>query len=50
MLGGVLLVMMSDPVTRASFTDPLVQVVMTIAIGVMALGYLFMRNEVMKAV
>jgi Flp pilus assembly protein TadB len=50
MLGGVLLVMMSDPVTRASFTDPLVQVVMTIAIGVMAIGYLFMRNEVMKAV
>jgi Flp pilus assembly protein TadB len=50
MLGGVLLVMMADPVTRASFSDPLVQVVMSIAIGVMALGYLFMRNEVMKSV
>ncbi len=50
MLGVVLLVMVGDPVTRASFHDPLVQVVMTLAIGVMAAGYLFMRNEVLKTV
>ena len=50
MLGGVLLVMMSDPVTRASFREPMVQIVMALAIGVMVVGYLFLRNEVMKVV
>jgi len=50
MLGIVLLVMMSDPMTRVSFNEPLVQIVMSIAIGVMVLGYLYMRNEVLKAV
>jgi len=50
MLGIVLLVMMSDPVTRASFSEPLVQLVMALAIGVMGIGYLIMRNEVMKSV
>ena len=50
MLGVILLVMMNDPVTRASFAEPLVQVVMAIAMGVMLAGYLFMRSEVLKAV
>lgn len=50
MLGLVLLVMMSDPVTHASFSEPLVQVIMTLAIGAMGIGYLIMRNEVLKSV
>jgi hypothetical protein len=50
MLGGVLLVMMGDPVTRASFSEPMVQIAMFLAIGVMLFGYLFMRSEVMKVV
>jgi Flp pilus assembly protein TadB len=48
MLGAVLLVMMSDPVTRNSFSEPLVQIVLSIAIGIMVAGYAFMRREVMK--
>jgi hypothetical protein len=50
MLGGVLLVMLNDPATRASFSEPMVQIAMSLAIGVMVLGYLFMRSEVMKVV
>lgn len=50
MLGLVLLVMMGDPATRASFSEPAVQIVMALAMGVMVAGYLFMRNEVLKTV
>jgi tight adherence protein B len=50
MLGVVLFAMMSDPTTRASFNEPLVQIMMAVAVGVMVLGYLYMRNEVLKAV
>ena len=50
MLGGVLLVMLKDPATRASFSEPMVQIAMSLAIGVMVLGYLLMRREVMKVV
>jgi hypothetical protein len=50
MLGGVLLVMASDPATRTSFNEPLVQVALALAIGVMVGGYLWMRNEVQKVV
>jgi hypothetical protein len=50
MLGGVLFVMLNDPATRASFSEPMVQIAMSLAIGVMVLGYLFMRSEVMKVV
>lgn len=48
MLGLVLLAMMGDPATRASFREPVVQIVMALAMGVMVVGYLFMRNEVLK--
>ena len=48
MLGGVLLVMLKDPATRASFSEPMVQVAMSIAIVIMVSGYLLMRREVMK--
>lgn len=47
-LGFVLFVMLSDPVTRDSFRLPLAQVVIALAMGVMLVGYLIMRNEVMK--
>ena len=50
LLGLVLLVMMGDPATRASFSEPAVQIVMALAMGVMVAGYLFMRNEVLKTV
>jgi hypothetical protein len=50
MLGGVLLVMLKDPATQASFSEPTVQVAMTLAIGVMLTGYLLMRSAVMKVV
>jgi len=50
MLGGVLLVMLKDPATRASFSEPMVQIAMSLAIGVMVLGYLLMRREVMNVV
>jgi len=50
MLGGVLLVMLKDPATRVSFSEPMVQIAMSLAIGVMVLGYLLMRREVMKVV
>ena len=50
MLVIVLLVMMNDPMTRASFQHPLVQIVLALAIGVMVLGYLVMRNDVLKVV
>jgi len=50
MLGLVLLVMMGDPATRASFSEPAMQIVMALAMGVMVAGYLFMRNEVLKTV
>jgi hypothetical protein len=50
MLGGVLLVMLGDPLTRASFSEPLVQVGMAIAICVMAAGYIIMRSEVLKVI
>ena len=50
MLGGVLLVMLKDAATRASFSEPMVQIAMSLAIGVMVLGYLLMRREVMKVV
>lgn len=50
MLGGVLLVMLKDPATRASFSEPMVQIAMSLAIIVMVLGYLLMRREVMKVV
>ena len=49
-LGFVLFVMMSDPVTRASFRLPLAQIVMAIAMGFMILGYRVMREEVLKVV
>ena len=48
MLGGVLLVMLKDPATRPSFSEPMVQVAMSIAIVIMVSGYLLMRREVMK--
>ena len=50
MLGGVLLVMLKDPATRASFSEPMVQIAMSLAIIVMGSGYLLMRREVMKVV
>jgi hypothetical protein len=50
MLGGVLLVMLKDPATRASFSEPMVQIAMSLAIIVMVSGYLLMRREVMKVV
>jgi Flp pilus assembly protein TadB len=50
MLGIVLLVMMNDPMTRESFQHPVVQIVLALAIGVMVLGYLVMRNDVLKVV
>lgn len=50
MLAAVLLVMVGDPATRASFSHPLVQVALAAAMGVMVLGYLYMRSEVLKAV
>ncbi len=50
MLGIVLLVMVGDPATRASFSHPLVQIALAAAVGVMVLGYLYMRGEVLKAV
>jgi len=49
-LGGVLFVMMSDPVTRQSFSHPIAQIVMAGAMGCMLIGYLLMRDEVMKVV
>ncbi len=50
MLAAVLLVMIGDPATRASFSHPLVQVALAAAVGVMVVGYLYMRSEVMKVV
>lgn len=49
-LGVVLFVMMSDPVTRLSFSHPIAQIVMAGAMGCMLIGYLLMRDEVMKVV
>ena len=49
-LGFVLIVMLNDPLTRASFREPLVQVATAMAMGVMLLGYVYIRNEVLKAV
>lgn len=50
MLGGILLVMLSDPLTRTSFSLPAVQLVLAAAITLMATGYLYMRSLVYKAV
>jgi Flp pilus assembly protein TadB len=49
-LGFVLFIMMTDPVTRDSFHMPLAQIVIALAMGVMLAGYLVMRNEVVKVV
>ena len=50
MLLGVLLAMLNDPLTRASFSEPLVQIALALAMGVMVAGYLVMRRQVMGAV
>jgi Flp pilus assembly protein TadB len=50
MLLGVLLAMLNDPLTRASFGEPPVQVALALAMGVMVAGYLVMRRQVLGAV
>ena len=50
MLAAVLLVMLSDPLTRAAFAEPIVQITVAAAILVMAAGYLIMRSQVLKAI
>jgi hypothetical protein len=50
MLAVVLLVMVNDPLTRASFADPIAQVTLSLAMAVMLAGYLYMRNAVLKTV
>lgn len=49
-LGFVLFIMMTDPVTRESFRMPLAQIVIALSMGFMIVGYLVMRNEVVKVV
>ncbi len=49
-LGVVLLVMMNDPVTAESFRLFVTQILIMIGMGVMAVGYGIIRNEIMKVV
>ncbi len=49
-LGGVLLLLMQDPMTKAGFSVPLVQVVIVIGMLVMGFGYMMMKGEVNKVV
>jgi Flp pilus assembly protein TadB len=48
LLLGVLLILLADPVVAQAFRTPLAQIVVSIALGVMLLGYLLMQAEVRK--
>ncbi len=49
-LGGVLLMLASDPLTRQSFVTPIVQVVLALDMAIMMFGYYYLRSQVRKAV
>jgi Flp pilus assembly protein TadB len=49
-MGGVLVMMASDPATAESFRTGTVQIVIAVAMGVMLLGFLQMRKEIRRVV
>ncbi len=49
-MGGVLVMMASDPATAESFQTGTVQIVIAISMGVMLLGFLQMRSEIRRVV
>lgn len=46
----VLVMMAGDPSVRSAFGMPVVQITIALSMGVMALGYLYMRSQVRKVV
>jgi tight adherence protein B len=48
LLLGVLLILLADPVVAQAFRTPLAQIAVSLALGVMLLGYLLMQAEVRK--